>query len=145
MTKLHPKVQEFKQFIQQHPELIRHVRENKESWQPYFDRWMYYGEDDPYWDRFKEKPGTRGKSQGKQEGLQKLFNMLENMDLDKVQKNIEQISGALNNVQSIMSQFQKQKGHSPFSQASPPFQRQRPFPPFQRQERPENPFFYGND
>ncbi|MBO8155362.1 MAG: YlbD family protein [Bacillaceae bacterium] len=146
MGKLHPKVEKFKRFVQKHPELIRHVRENNESWQSYFDRWIYYGEDDPYWDQFKTSSKPKSSATKQQEGMQKLLGMLEKIDLEKVQKNIEQLSGTLSNVQSIMSQFQKSKPPSPFGQRPGPFQGQRPFSPYPSQpNQPKNPFNFGND
>jgi hypothetical protein len=121
VSNLHPKVSEFKAFVERHPNLIKHVRKNKDSWQPYYEKWLLYGEDDDYWDTFSD--GERKKSEDKssknnnQELFSKLSGMVNNLDLNKLQDQMNQLSGVITNVQSLLQQYQESKQQNPFQKA----------------------------
>ncbi|MBB6455001.1 Sec-independent protein translocase protein TatA [Salirhabdus euzebyi] len=137
MGNLHPKVSKFKAFVEKHPKLIKQVRKNKEGWQPYFEKWVLYGEEDEYWKQFKsESEKEKKKSESKasnQELLKKLSSMFNNMDMDKLQEQMNQLNGVITNVQSMMTQFQQNKQ-----------QNQNQNPNVSQQNRP-NPFHFGKD
>ncbi|WP_102027465.1 spore coat protein YlbD [Salirhabdus sp. Marseille-P4669] len=133
MGKLHPKVSEFKAFIEKHPKLIKHVRSNKESWQPYYEKWLYYGEEDEYWEQFSDQGNekqTDGNGKQYAEMFQKVSGMLNNLDLNKLQEQMSQLNGVLSNVQSILQQYQQNKQQQPF---------------FQSKNNRPNPFKFGKD
>ncbi|MDC3412807.1 YlbD family protein [Aquibacillus sp. 3ASR75-11] len=111
-------VEKFKSFVKSHPELIRKVKQSGESWQPYYEKWVLLGEDDPYWENYKkvgEKKGIKKKSQksakkNKQKELvENLMKIAEKIDVEKVQGHIEQLNGAVSNIQQLVGQYQDYK------------------------------------
>ena len=119
MSKLHPKVEQFKVFVKKHPKLIKHVRKNNESWQTYYEKWKLYGEEDDFWLQFKEehtndKKKSERTKQSNQELLNKLSELVNNIDINRLQEQIHQVNGVITNVQSVLQQFQQNK-QQPFS------------------------------
>ncbi|KGX88570.1 spore coat protein YlbD [Pontibacillus litoralis] len=136
--KLDPSVKEFKAFVQQHPKMVEVVRKKNETWQSYYEKWVLLGEDDEYWNDFKgevgaeklvednAEPTKQTNQQADQDSENQLFtqfmNLIENVDLNKVEGHIHQLSSAIDNVQVLVNQFQdmkssgisKQQKRSPF-------------------------------
>ncbi|WP_246202542.1 YlbD family protein [Virgibacillus doumboii] len=110
--KLHPSVREFKTFMNNHPLLIEEVRRSGKGWQEYYEKWALLGEDDPFWDEYKRERNetSGGKSkEGKAELFSQLMKLSENIDLDKVQKQVQQVSGTITTIQELLGQFQSTK------------------------------------
>lgn len=113
---LHPRVAEFKEFVKRHPKLVREVRSNNRTWQDIFDEWQVLGEEDDTWKTYKKQNSTNQSSEKnadeKEEGSKKndfmkqLFGIIENVDMNEVQKHIGNASGAIANIQSLIGQFQ---------------------------------------
>lgn len=110
--KLHPSVREFKTFMNKHPILIEEVRKSGKDWQEYYEKWALLGEEDPFWDDYKSKSentaGEKSKD-GKAELLSQLMKLSENIDLNKVQQQVEQASSTISTVQELLGQFQSAK------------------------------------
>ncbi|APC48742.1 hypothetical protein GLV94_12885 [Virgibacillus halodenitrificans] len=109
---LHPSVVNFKRFINKHPKLLKEIRRSGKSLQVYYEKWALLGEEDSYWDQFiEEKPEAEEEDGDKKN--KELFNqflkMAENMDIEKIQKQANQLSNAITTVQEIISQFQSTK------------------------------------
>ncbi|MBM7572258.1 YlbD family protein [Aquibacillus albus] len=129
---LHPSIEEFKTFVKKHPGLIKHVRSGNESWQTYYEKWVLLGEDDPSWEKYKEKKKsskegekaeTTESKKDKSDIMNQIMNMVENVDLDKVEGHINQLNGAITNIQSLIGQFQNvRKNNSTKGEHRPPFQ-----------------------
>ncbi|MFD2628272.1 spore coat protein YlbD [Oceanobacillus kapialis] len=118
--KLHPSVVEFKAFINKHPALIRNIRKNGRSWQEYYEQWALLGEEDPIWLEYKEKEegsdtkeqqsekqDENGTSEKNKELFANLIKMTENMDLNKVQKQINSFNNTISIIQELIGQFQQ--------------------------------------
>ncbi|WP_404459151.1 YlbD family protein [Oceanobacillus kapialis] len=118
--KLHPSVVEFKAFINKHPALIRNIRKNGRSWQEYYEQWALLGEEDSIWLEYKEKEegsDTKEERSEKQDGngtsernkelFANLIKMTENMDLNKVQKQINSFNNTISIIQELIGQFQQ--------------------------------------
>ena len=89
------KKEEFKVFVKEHPELIEYVKSGDMSWQKFFEIYSIYGKDQNIWNKyFKEENNI---------SVSDLINMIKNVDLDSLQKNINNISKALNLVQSLIT------------------------------------------
>ncbi|API93777.1 MULTISPECIES: YlbD family protein [Virgibacillus] len=114
---LHPSVTAFKQFINKHPKLIEDVRKSGRPWQDVYEKWALLGEDDPYWDKFKQTDTNKNKSkkehnqtnENNKELFSQLLKMAESMDLDKIQRQVEQFSSSVTTIQEIISQFKQTK------------------------------------
>ncbi|RIW27454.1 hypothetical protein D3H55_22880 [Bacillus salacetis] len=105
--KLHPKVKEFKEFVQKHPKLSNEVKKGSASWQELFEEWYLLGEEDSRWDKYRE--GKTGQQQDKKDSkgfMDQIGGMLKNMDPDQMQQHINSLSQAIGAVQGVLSQFQ---------------------------------------
>lgn len=122
---LDPSVQDFKEFVQKHPELIREVRKKGESWQTYYEKWVLLGEEDPFWNRYKgESEGKTNKQSTKEkptEFLNQIMGMVEQFDLNKVQGHLHNLDGAIGNIQTLVKQFQEMKQSQGNSGTKSPF------------------------
>jgi len=107
---LHPSVVAFREFINEHPSLLKEVRKKGRPWQEYYEKWVLLGEDDPFWEPFKkeenqtEKTSKESKSN---EWFQQLLKYADKMDMNKVQENIHQMSSAITSIQELLNQFQQ--------------------------------------
>ncbi|MCG3420468.1 YlbD family protein [Oceanobacillus sp. GSFE11] len=115
-NKLHPSVVEFKTFINKHPALIKKIRKSGRSWQEYYEQWALLGEDDPLWDEYKEaetewekeeQDEGEGSFEKNKELFSNLIKMTENMDLNKVQKQIDSFNNTISVVQELLGQFKQ--------------------------------------
>ncbi|MCJ7839527.1 YlbD family protein [Lederbergia sp. NSJ-179] len=111
---LHPSVKEFKEFIQQHPHLIKAVRREEYTWQELFEDWYLLGEDDPKWKKENSKEeGNRSTKEGESKlSMGQITKILKNMDVNQLQHHIQQLSQAIGAVQGVLTQFQSQSGQS---------------------------------
>lgn len=120
MSNLDPSVQEFKEFVNKRPEIIKEIRKSGRSWQEYYEKWALLGEDDPYWNDFIEsstKSQTQNKSNDneyenqdkndKEENdlVSQLMKYSQKIDVDKLQGQIDQLSKAVGSVQEMVAQF----------------------------------------
>lgn len=110
---LHPKVAEFKKFVERHPGIAKEVRAKEKSWQEFFEDWYMFGEDDAMWDKYKTESESfpvrnTKKETTKREAdfMSQVFSMIKNIDMNEMQKHINSVSGAIANVQQIIEQFQ---------------------------------------
>ncbi|WP_226376899.1 YlbD family protein [Oceanobacillus halotolerans] len=114
---LHPSVKEFKTFINKHPKLIEEVRKKGKSWQEYYEKWALLGEDDPFWDQFKEastgNKNERTTKKKQNELLEKLTSLTENVDLNKIQHQAEQLNKTIGTIQEALGNFQETKRKFP--------------------------------
>ncbi len=121
---MHPSIKEFKVFVKEHPGLIKEVRSGGENWQDYYEKWILLGEDDPSWDKYKgvnstktnktDSDGSESKKD-KQELLNQMMKMVEGVDLNKVEGHVNQLNGAIANIQSLIGQFKEAKKQFPSS------------------------------
>ncbi|GIN57622.1 YlbD family protein [Lederbergia ruris] len=111
---LHPSVKEFKEFIQQHPHLIKAVRREEYTWQELFEDWYLLGEDDPKW---KSESSSKTEKNANKDGESKLSigqitKILKNMDGNQLQHHIQQLSQAIGAVQGVLTQFSQSGGQT---------------------------------
>ena len=96
------KKEEFKVFVKEHPELIKYVKSGNMTWQKFFEIYSIYGNDQNIWNKYFNDDNSS--SQAKETmSVSDLINMVKNVDLDSVQKNINNISKALGLVQSLIT------------------------------------------
>nr|WP_240510148.1 YlbD family protein [Virgibacillus profundi] len=122
--RLDPTVMEFKQFINNHPKLLGNIRRSGRSWQEYYEQWALLGEEDPLWDQYKTADKTSEKKtesakENNFELLSQLMKLTENMDINKVQKQVHQLSNTITTVQEVLGQYQESK--KPKDNAGDPF------------------------
>ncbi|WP_234402409.1 YlbD family protein [Oceanobacillus damuensis] len=120
LEELHPTLIAFKEFINKHPLLLREIRKSGRSWQEYYEQWILLGEDDPHWDNYKGEPSTdhsqnTDKTVGKDsELMSQLLKYTSNLDINKMQGQVNQLSKAIAAIQDMMEQFKgSQKKEQP--------------------------------
>jgi hypothetical protein len=132
---LHPKVKEFKEFVQRHPKLSSEVRKGTATWQDLFEEWYLLGEEDSRWDTYRNGAGKEGKKVKKESTgfMDQIGGMLKNMDPNQMQDHINSLSQAIGAVQGVLSQFQSNStGTSSTQQSETP-------------QRPRHPFLFRKD
>ncbi|SFP03596.1 spore coat protein YlbD [Salibacterium halotolerans] len=102
-------IYEFREFLYRHPDLIREVRAGKQTWNQIYQDWMVLGEEHEHWDSYRmddvSVPDEKKDSTG--HTLSSVLSIIEQINIDDLQKQISQFSGMMGNVQQVMRHFQK--------------------------------------
>ncbi|MFC0301530.1 YlbD family protein [Virgibacillus soli] len=109
---LHPSVVAFKDFLNRHPGLRAEIRKSGHSWQEYYEKWNLLGEDDPFWEKYKETKNSADKEDKvdkKSELFSQLINFTNKIDIEKVQNQVKQLNGTMSTLQELLAQFQTEK------------------------------------
>ncbi|MFD1068264.1 spore coat protein YlbD [Oceanobacillus locisalsi] len=130
MSQLHPSVAAFKSFVNRHPKLLEEIRKSGKGWQEFYEKWAILDEDDPFWDEYKLKEPS-GDAEPKSEEAKKekktdhsdlirqIVDYTQNLDTEKVQGQIEQLSNAIGVVQEMIGDMKKSSSENtpraPFS------------------------------
>ena len=90
------KVDNFKEFVKKHQVLVTYVKENKMTWQKFYELYDLYGEDNNIWNEYlkKEEPQTKVNNT-KPSSLSNIMEMAKNIDPDKLQDGITSIQKAI--------------------------------------------------
>ncbi|WP_337020090.1 YlbD family protein [Oceanobacillus massiliensis] len=118
MEELHPTVAAFKEFINKHPSLLREIRKSGKSWQEYYEKWVLLGEDDPYWEAFKEDLPYENEKETKASGkdselIGQIMKYTSNLDINKMQGQVNQLSKAITTIQDMIEQFKQTQKSTP--------------------------------
>ena len=102
----------FKSFVRNYPELGNSVMNNKTSWQKLYELYEMYGENNNIWDQYINTSSidtdTRSSS------LNELINMIKNVDLDSVQKGVNNLQKTIGLLQNIgIGSKQKEEPYQP--------------------------------
>lgn len=98
------KKEEFKSFVQKHPELVSYIKDKKNTWQDFYEIYDMYGDDKNVWDKYKdESPINDEESRAKSTSLAELASLVKNINIDNVQKYINNAQKAINVIQELTS------------------------------------------
>ncbi len=97
------KLDNFKKFVSHHPEFVDYVKNNRVSWQTFYELYDIYGEDDKIWDKYissdiKDSINIKG-----------LFNTLKNINLDSLEESIGSIQKAVGLVEELTKPNEKEE------------------------------------
>lgn len=112
---LDPKVEKFKEFVQNKPELVQLVRAGKRTWQELFEDWIILGENDENWNEpvqevITEKNDNTTKSEILSADLwPQILSYLKRLDINQIQDQLTNLGSTLTAVQGVVNQFQPQK------------------------------------
>ncbi|WP_130859802.1 spore coat protein YlbD [Gracilibacillus phocaeensis] len=115
---MNPKVKEFKQFIQKHPQLLQEVRNGKIGLQEAFEQYVLLGEDDPSWKKYTNKTSDK-KEKDNEQLLKKLWKHVEQLDVDQIETHINGLSGAIDHVVTFIGQFKDYRNNQTSSSQHP--------------------------
>lgn len=114
VRELEPEIIRFKEFINEHPELIKEIRKNGRSWQEVYEQWTILGPEDIHWNQYK-KPTKENQTGGDEQGfkldlkpelIKQVVKYAETLDINKLQEQVQQFSRTISTVQEIVGQYQ---------------------------------------
>lgn len=88
---------QFKSFVSTHPELITYIKNKESTWQDFYEIYDIYGEDEKAWNKYFNNETTSNASIGE------LTNLFKNVNMDNVQKHINNAQKAVNLIQELTS------------------------------------------
>ncbi|TCP30490.1 putative coat protein YlbD-like [Scopulibacillus darangshiensis] len=100
-------IKAFKRFVQEHPELVKGVKEQDKTWNDIFEEWVLFGEDHEIWETYGIETKSEKSSSG--DGFKKILSFINDIDTNNLQERLELLNGALNNIQDLIVQFQPKK------------------------------------
>ncbi|WP_078547354.1 YlbD family protein [Litchfieldia alkalitelluris] len=106
--KVHPTIEEFKNFVKKHPKLIQEVRNGNKSWQVLYEDWYLLGENDDTWSKYKME-STKGNDEEKDKKsdfIEKFLSTIKNVKMNDVQEQITNVGSAITTIQQVIHQFQ---------------------------------------
>ena len=90
----------FKNFVRSHPELGNSVMNNKTSWQKLYELYDMYGEESNVWDTYFSRTNEIS-TDVKTSTFSDLLAMIKNVDLDSVQKGVNNLQKTIGLLQDI--------------------------------------------
>lgn len=120
----HPSIENFKQFVSEHPLLIEEINNGRQSLQTVYEQWSIYGEADKRWHTFKENNNEEQAEIEQTEDqniVEQIVLFLRQFKIDDIQNHLGQLSLILESVQEMIQTFQqpaqdeKQESDYPFS------------------------------
>src|SRR5690348_11928021 len=126
--KLHPSVEEFKKFVDDHPNVLGEVKTGKATLQELYEDWYLLGEDDARWKNLlSDEKASNVANDQKSDWLNSAIGSIKKMDPEQVQHYITHLSQALSSIQGVLSQFQSENAKK--SSSTP-------------QQKPNHPFLF---
>jgi len=93
------KIDDFKSFVKANPKLINYVKDNKMTWQGFYEIYDIYGSDNSVWDDYLSDNDIEIKNKVSKKSsvpsFNDIINMAKNMDVDKVQEGITSLQKAI--------------------------------------------------
>ena len=94
------KLDQFKNFVKQHPNLITYVQKDEMTWQKFYEIYDLYGEDTNAWNTYINNNSSTSNSvdnntRSSSLSFTDIMNMAKNIDVDKVQSGINSLQKAL--------------------------------------------------
>ena len=88
----------FKEFVREHPELITYIKNKENTWQDFYEIYDIYGSDEKAWNKY-----FNNESNNNNETIGELTSMLKKVNMDNVQKHINNAQKAVNLIQELTS------------------------------------------
>jgi len=94
-------IDEFKKFVRNNPYLVNYVRNNKMTWQKFYEIYDLYGEDDSIWNDFKNNTSNSTSNIGNT--FKDIVNLVKGIDLNSVQKALTSLDKAIETFKGFSS------------------------------------------
>ena len=95
------KKDEFKEFIKSKPELVDYVKSKEYTWQDFYEVYDLYGKDESVWEKYKENKDNIEGDDRKNASITELTNLVKNINIDNVQKYINNAQKAINVISEL--------------------------------------------
>ncbi|MGP4072537.1 spore coat protein YlbD [Piscibacillus sp. B03] len=109
-------VREFKKFVESRHGLVKDVRRGKYSWQELYDRWRENGEQDPLWDEYERIESINESSSPLTGKFSNLIDMVSKVDFDQFEKQVNNLSKTIDQVQGFLSKQGHKKSYKQYNQ-----------------------------
>ena len=86
----------FKEFVSHHPEILTYIKNKQNTWQDFYEIYDIYGESEEAWDKYFNNTNTDS-------SLGELTNLFKNINMDNVQKHINNAQKAVSLIQELTS------------------------------------------
>ena len=96
-------IDEFKEFIKSKPELVDYVKNKEYTWQDFYEVFDLYGKDESVWKKYKEKKSDNEGNERKNASITELTDLVKNINIDNVQKYINNAQKAINVISELTS------------------------------------------
>ena len=104
------KIDNFKLFVKNNPNLITYVRNNTMSWQKFYELYDLYGEDNNVWNEYLNKDTTVNTTKTESKKSNKfsdILDMAKNLDTNKLQDGISSVQKAIDLIGDILVKDKK--------------------------------------
>lgn len=104
------KIDNFKLFVKNNPNLITYVRNNTMSWQKFYELYDLYGEDNNVWNEYLNKDTTVSTTKTESKKSNKfsdILDMAKNLDTNKLQDGISSVQKAIGLIGDILVKDKK--------------------------------------
>ena len=87
------KKEEFKKFVRNHPNLVNYVKNNKMTWQQFYEIYDLYGEDNSIWNTFNDSDSKNNSNLANL--IKDFMGLFKNIDVKSLQNTLTSLSKAL--------------------------------------------------
>ena len=104
------KIDNFKLFVKNNPNLITYVKNNTMSWQKFYELYDLYGEDNNVWNEYLNKDTTVNSTKTESKKSSKfsdILDMAKNLDTNKLQDGISSVQKAIGLIGDILVKDKK--------------------------------------
>ena len=104
------KINNFKLFVKNNPNLITYVKNNTMSWQKFYELYDLYGEDNNVWNEYLNKDTTVNTTKTESKKSNKfsdILDMAKNLDTNKLQDGISSVQKAIGLIGDILVKDKK--------------------------------------
>jgi hypothetical protein len=99
--KMESRIDEFREFVKKYPLIKEDVKNNKRTWQSFYEDWVLLGEDDGIWDIYKSSKTSSDLGNKKLDDLLTTSNIKNIVEYVK-KINPDSISKTLNTIQKVL-------------------------------------------
>ena len=89
------KLEAFKNFVKNNPYLINYVKNDKMTWQKFYEIYDLYGPLDSIWDDFKNNTTNSSNTSNIANTFKEIINLVKGIDLNSVQKALTSLDKAI--------------------------------------------------
>ena len=104
------KIDNFKLFVKNNPNLITYVKNNTMSWQKFYELYDLYGEDNNVWNEYLNKDTTVNTTKTESKKSNKfsdILDMAKNLDTNKLQDGLSSVQKAIGLIGDILVKDKK--------------------------------------
>ncbi len=99
------KKEDFKLFVQKHPNLYDYIKNKEKTWQDFYEMYALYGEDSSVWNDYIK--------QDEKLSFNELIDVIKKVDVDNLQKNINNINKGLALIESLITKNVANNDYTP--------------------------------